>query len=184
MLASLLTLSFLALCIQISQAATTNLDVASMVPTKEEFMKAITCNGYPRPSDTQYSDFAKRIDARTFSSKREVAMFVAHLLQESGGLTIKVEGRCKKNACKGDYEKSYDYPGKRYFGRGYLQLTWSYNYKAASTALFGDADILYKNPEIVASDETIAWDAAFWFWRAKVHRYRRVQRGEFGLSTN
>ena len=40
---------------------------------------------------------------------------------------------------------------KNYFGRGYIQLSWDYNYKAASHYLFGN-EILIKNPDIGISN--------------------------------
>src|SRR5690606_35657867 len=49
------------------------------------------------------------------------------------------------------------------FGRGPIQLSWNYNYRAASLALFGD-DRLLQNPELVADDSAIAWATGFWFW--------------------
>lgn len=58
--------------------------------------------------------------------------------------------------------------GKRYWGRGYIQLTWSYNYKAASLDLFND-DRLYTDPDQVATDDNIAWEVSFWFWKKNVH---------------
>ncbi|KAG9138247.1 hypothetical protein Leryth_001468 [Lithospermum erythrorhizon] len=52
-------------------------------------------------------------------------------------------------------------PGKTYIGRGPMQLSWNYNYGP-----FGDSigvDLL-SNPELVSSDDTIAFEAALWFW--------------------
>ncbi len=72
--------------------------------------------------------------------------------------------------------------GKRYWGRGYIQLTWSYNYKAASLDLFND-DRLYKDPDQVATDDNIAWAVSFWFWKTNVHSYPGVSDGQFGAST-
>ena len=127
-----------------------------MVPTKEEFINAFTANKFPVPRDCQYIGFVNGIDAETFSSKREVAMFLANLMQESGGLTIKIEQRCLKNGCKGDYTLKTDLKDKHYFGGCYLQCTWSCNYKKASACLFGDSNILHQKPEIVAENEDLA----------------------------
>ena len=51
-------------------------------------------------------------------------------------------------------------------GRGYLQLTHKFMYKAASQALFND-DRLVKNPEM-AADPKIAARVAVWFWKTQV----------------
>ena len=155
----------------------------SMVPSKKEFIAAFIKNKYAPPTDEQYKNFVNGITKENFGSKREVAMFLAQILHESGGLTVKAEERCLKNGCRGDYETKEDFPKKRYYGRGYIQLTWAYNYKNASAALFGDASVLYKNPDLVAKDDAISWSTSFWFWRAKVHPIPEVQKGHFGSST-
>lgn len=154
-----------------------------MIPSKEEFIKAFISNRYKAPTDEQYDAFVKGIDASTFSSKREVAMFLAQIMHESGGLRVKAEERCVESGCPGEYETWEDVSGRRYYGRGYIQLTWSYNYKSASEALFGDPHKLLKHPELVSTDEDIAWWTSFWFWRRKVHPVDEVQEGQFGYST-
>lgn len=59
-------------------------------------------------------------------------------------------------------------PDKVYYGRGMMQLTWDYNYKAASQSLYGD-DRLIQNPEQVADNPEIGWATAAWFWKTNVH---------------
>lgn len=154
-----------------------------MIPTKKEFVAAFVANHYEAPSDLQYRGFVKGIDTNTFTNKREVAMFVAHAMHESGGLLVKIEERCLEDNCRHDYRRNRDPSDKFYFGRGYLQLTWSYNYKAASKAIFGDPNVLLEYPERVAAEEELCWKAAFWFWRAHIHRSSGVQKGQFGSST-
>lgn len=154
-----------------------------LVPSKEEFINAVTQNGFPTPSDAQYESFAKGVDSKTFSSKKEVAMFLAQLIHESIGLTAKSELRCAGNGCPGEYSSAGDPPDKHYYGRGYIQLSWSYNYKAASEGIFGDANKLFQDPDLVAKDEDTSWSTSFWFWRTKVHPDPGVQSGQFGSST-
>ena len=119
-------------------------------------MNAFTANKFPVPRDAQCIGFVNDIGTETFSSKREVAMFLANLMQESGDLTVKIEQRCLKNGCKGDYTPKTGPKDKRYFGRGYLQLAWSCNYGKAFAYLFGDDNILYQKPEIVVANEDLA----------------------------
>ncbi|KAI9071287.1 hypothetical protein K1719_046745 [Acacia pycnantha] len=52
-------------------------------------------------------------------------------------------------------------PGKRYYGRGPIQLKWNYNYGQAGTALGVD---LLNNPDLVATDPVLSFKVALWFW--------------------
>lgn len=89
---------------------------------------------------------------------------------------------CKNTKCPGSYRSPGDNPKLFYYGRGYIQLTWSYNYRAASFYLFND-DRLVQNPDQVAYDDSIAWKTAYWFWKANVHSSSEIQKGHFGAST-
>ncbi|WP_269745428.1 chitinase [Paenibacillus sp. P22] len=55
-------------------------------------------------------------------------------------------------------------PGKQYYGRGPLQLSWNYNYGAAGIAL---GLPLLNNPDLVAQDASVAWKTALWFWNTQ-----------------
>ncbi|KAK2991944.1 hypothetical protein RJ640_027835 [Escallonia rubra] len=52
-------------------------------------------------------------------------------------------------------------PGKKYFGRGPIQISYNYNYGPAGAAI--GANIL-RNPDLVATDPTISFKTALWFW--------------------
>lgn len=155
---------------------------SSLAPSKQEFVNAVKNSGYSEPTENQFKSFAKGIDSKTFSSKREVAMFLAQILWESDGLRAKSEIRCAGNQCVGEYRSPGDPENKFYYGRGYIQLTWSYNYKSASQEIFNNLS-LYENPDQVATNEDISWGVSFWFWRANVHSDPGVQQGQFGAST-
>jgi chitinase len=91
--------------------------------------------------------------------KREVAAFLANVGQETGDLVYIEE------IVKGDYCSSSSNcpcaPGKQYYGRGTLQLSWNFNYCTAGDALGID---LRAFPEIIAQDPTVAWRTGLWFW--------------------
>jgi len=97
-------------------------------------------------------------------------MFLSQILWESGGLRYKRELICVKSGCPGVYDHSVGVKGQEYYGRGYIQLTHSYNYKAASLALFNDLRLI-NDPDMVANNEDVAWATAAWFWKviATVH---------------
>jgi len=52
-------------------------------------------------------------------------------------------------------------PGKKYYGRGPLQLSWNYNYGPAGRSNNFDG---LNNPDIVASDAVVSFKTALWFW--------------------
>lgn len=110
-------------------------------------------------------------------------MCLAQLLHESDGLRAKREYACQHNNCPNSYRyPGCDAPNQYYYGRGYIQLSWCYNYRDASQALFNDARLV-RDPDSVARDDAIAWRTAFWFWNARVHDREGVQQGRFGAST-
>jgi predicted chitinase len=165
-------------------AATVRSAAAGPLVSEAEFDRAVTSNGYPRPSAAQYHAFVSHAtSAGSISSKRELAMFLTEVLWESGGLRYKKELACAHNNCSGSYRTGSEPRGKFYYGRGYLQLSWIYNYKAASHALYRD-ERLVQNPDQVANDENISWATAYWFWKANVHGDPGVHAGHFGSATN
>ncbi|AQK80871.1 Chitinase2 [Zea mays] len=64
-----------------------------------------------------------------------------------------------------DYcEPSAQWPcaaGKKYYGRGPIQISYNYNYGPAGQAI--GAGIL-ANPDLVATDPTVSFETAVWFW--------------------
>lgn len=138
------------------------------------------------PTDAQYQAFIGQAEsAGGITTPMELAMFLAEIMWESGGLVYKSELACGASGatpnCPGSYQDATGLPGKYYFGRGYIQLSWGANYKAASQALFGD-DRLLQDPDQVASNEDYAWAVSFWFWKANV-KPALGDSDKFGLAT-
>jgi len=96
------------------------------------------------------------------AQKREVAAFLANVAHETGHLVYVEE------IAKGEYTDwsigCTPAAGKRYFGRGPIQLSWNYNYCAASASIFGDANVLRLDPDRVARESWVAWATGLWFW--------------------
>jgi predicted chitinase len=149
--------------------------------TQAQFTAAVKSAGYPCPGPAKYKAFVK-VAAKegNIKCKRELAMFLTQVLWESDGLRAKVEYKCRTNGCPKEYRHKLDKPGKKYFGRGYIQLTWAYNYKACSRDLYKD-DRLLKHPGSVGRDEVLSWATAAWFWKKNVHKV--TNSGRFGLTT-
>lgn len=149
--------------------------------TYNQFKNAVIACGYGAPSDSLYQAFVTQApSAGGITTRRELAMFLAQILHESGGLVYKSELRCQIDNCNSEYRSYGDDPNLFYYGRGFIQLTWSYNYRSASIALFSD-DRLVRNPDLVAQSDEYSWGVSFWFWKANVHNY--VQGGQFGSAT-
>lgn len=91
--------------------------------------------------------------------KREVAAFLANVARETGEL-VYVEQIQKDVLCSSSAKCPCE-PGKSYYGRGPIQISWNYNYCSAGAALGYD---LRAQPELVAQNATIAWATGLWFW--------------------
>jgi chitinase len=91
--------------------------------------------------------------------RREVAAFLANMAHETGNLVYVEEIN------RGEYCSPQPgcpcAAGKRYYGRGPIQLSWNYNYCAAGTALGLN---LQADPDLVARDSRVAWATGIWFW--------------------
>ncbi len=70
-------------------------------------------------------------------------------------------------------------PGKLYYGRGWLQLSYPCNYYAAGQAL--DLDLL-KHPDLVSNLEDVAVDTAIWFYQAN-NMEQPAEQGDFAATT-
>ncbi|QRK04340.1 chitinase [Archangium violaceum] len=94
--------------------------------------------------------------------KREVAAFLANVAHETGHL-VYVEEINKSVMCDTSWGPPGCgcAPGKWYYGRGPLQLSWNGNYCAAGNALGLD---LMNDPDLLSRDAVAAWRSALWFW--------------------
>lgn len=126
-----------------------------------------------KPDSTYNIDFGlfcAEKDAAT--NKKELAAFFAHIAHEtrngengtfSDGLMLIHEE---------DTSQPYIYanevypavPGKKYYGRGPLQLSYNGNYGYASDCIFGDKHVLLNNPDLVQTDPVVAFETAVYFW--------------------
>nr|QHN63861.1 endochitinase class I [Drosera binata] len=52
-------------------------------------------------------------------------------------------------------------PGKKYYGRGPIQISYNYNYGQCGAAI---NQPLLANPDLVASNADISFETAIWFW--------------------
>jgi predicted chitinase len=100
------------------------------------------------------------------TKKQEAAAFLANVSHETGGLVYVVEQNTANYSSYCDWSQSYGCPAGQsaYYGRGPMQLSWNFNYKAAGDALGID---LLDNPSLVQTDAAVAWKTALWYWNTQ-----------------
>lgn len=117
-----------------------------------------------------YGGFCTESDAQT--NKKELAAFFAHIAHETrhgengtykDGLMLTHESNTSL-AYIGESDEYKPVAGKKYYGRGPMQLSYNGNYGKASDCIFGDSKVLLNNPDLVETDPVVAFKAAIWFW--------------------
>ncbi|MFD7120466.1 glycoside hydrolase family 19 protein [Streptomyces sp. NPDC056641] len=131
-----------------------------MFPSRNSFYSysglTAALSAYPGFANTG-SDTVKR---------QEAAAFLANVSHETGGLVHIVEQNTANYPHYCDTSQSYGCPAGQaaYYGRGPIQLSWNFNYKAAGDALGID---LLNNPWLVQNDSAVAWKTALWYWNTQ-----------------
>ena len=119
-----------------------------------------------------YTNFLRAIGkypaiCRTASTCPKIlAGMFGHFQQETAGLFYLEE--INKGAYCADWSAwvTAAYPcvgGQKYYGRGAKQLSWNYNYGAFSKAMFGDAEVLLEQPDLVATT-WLNFASSMWFY--------------------
>jgi hypothetical protein len=120
--------------------------------------------------EIDYGNFCSEKDLLT--DKKELAAFFANIAHETrhgengkyddGLMFIHESNTSLPYVAENDIYPPV--PGKKYYGRGPLQLSYNGNYGYASDCIFGDKKVLLNNPELVETDPVIAFEAAIYFW--------------------
>jgi predicted chitinase len=100
------------------------------------------------------------------TQKQEAAAFLANVGHETGGLVFIVEQNTANYPHYCDTSQPYGCPAgtASYYGRGPIQLSWNFNYKAAGDALGID---LLDNPNLVQTDSAVSWKTGLWYWNTQ-----------------
>ncbi|XP_030450745.2 endochitinase-like [Syzygium oleosum] len=104
--------------------------------------------------------------------KREIAAFLAQTSHETtGGWASAPDGPYSWGYCYLKEQNPSAYcspnptypcaPGKQYYGRGPIQISWNYNYGRCGQAIGVD---LLRNPDLVATNPVVSFKTAIWFW--------------------
>jgi predicted chitinase len=126
------------------------------------------------PSRNSFYTYAGLTDAMTrypafattggdTAKKQEAAAFLANVGHETGGLVYINEINTANWPLYCDLSPSYGCPAGQsaYHGRGPIQLSWNFNYKAAGDAL--GVDLLHQ-PDLVATSSSVSWQTGLWYW--------------------
>ena len=118
------------------------------------------------------------------TSPTEAAMYVAQLAHESAGFTTFQEF-ASGAAYEGRLDLGNTQPGdgRRFKGRGAIQLTGRANYAAASRALFpDDPTYLLRNPAAV-EQQPLAFQVSAYYWQTRSGLRSAAQRGDLNRTT-
>ncbi|MEO3978584.1 glycoside hydrolase family 19 protein [Streptomyces sp. CAU 1734] len=98
--------------------------------------------------------------------KQEAAAFLANVAHETGGLYYIKEINEANYPHYCDTTQSYGCPAgvAKYYGRGPIQLSWNFNYKAAGDWLGID---LLNYPDKVETDPAVAMMTGLWYWNTQ-----------------
>jgi len=117
-----------------------------------------------------YGNFCTEKDLQT--DKKELAAFFAQIAHETrhgedGKYNDGLMYIHENNTALPYVADNDDYPavpGKKYYGRGPMQLSYNGNYGYASDCIFGDKKVLLNNPDLVQTDPVVAFKTAIYFW--------------------
>ncbi len=117
--------------------------------------------------DSYFKSLTRGMSAHAIDTPLRVAHFLAQVGHESADLRY-CEERASGDAYEGRLDLGNREPGdgRRFKGRGLIQVTGRANYQAYSDARGGDF-VTGANPRRIASEPALAADVAVWFWTVK-----------------
>lgn len=126
-----------------------------------------------KPDSTYTIDYgAFCAEGSPLVNKKELAAFFANIAHETrhgenGKYNDGLMYTHELNTSLPYIAESDEYPpvaGKKYYGRGPLQLSYNGNYGYASDCIFGNDKVLLNNPDLLETDPVAAFKAAIYFW--------------------
>lgn len=123
-----------------------------------------------RTFTVRFADFCN--NGNLAMNKKELAAFFAQAAHETrngrnGSYTDGLMLVHELNTSLPYITENKTYPavgGKKYYGRGPLQLSYNGNYGFASTCIYGDQSVLLNNPDLLEKDAVAAFKSAIYFW--------------------
>ena len=130
-------------------------------------LRAIMTNATEAQSDRYFQPLVRMMAANQINTGLRMAHFLAQLGHESGDLRFSEE-IASGDAYEGRADLGNTQPGdgRRFKGRGLIQLTGRANYTAFGTARQRDF-VTVPNNVLLASDPNLAVDVSCWFWATR-----------------
>jgi len=141
--------------------------------SQSTFTSALSSCGINRPDI--YGSLISGFTAPLPGGLNELAILMGNLAHESGAFQYTEE-----IACAGVSQVTGQCPYGLYHGRGYIQISWDYNYKAAADYL--NNQNIFNNPDTVKNDATVNWQTVQWFWTSSVQPTFRIDGVTLGAS--
>jgi len=132
--------------------------VSSLI-SRDSFNRALGSCGVNRPDI--YDALVGGFTARLPGGLNELALLIGNLAHESGAFQYTEE-----IMCAGVTQVTANCPYGLYHGRGYIQLSWQDNYRAAAN--YWNNQQILNNPDIVKNNPTVNWQTVQWFWTSSV----------------
>jgi len=126
-----------------------------------------------KPDSSYFIDYGKFCTEKDIqTNKKELAAFFAQISHETrhgqdGQYNDGLMFTHELNTSLTYISDNDEYPavkGKKYYGRGPMQLSYNGNYGYASDCVFGDKKVLLNNPDLVQTDPVVAFKTAIYFW--------------------
>jgi len=126
-----------------------------------------------KPDSSYFIDYGKFCTEKDIqTNKKELAAFFAQISHETrhgqdGQYNDGLMFTHELNISLTYISDNDEYPavkGKKYYGRGPMQLSYNGNYGYASDCIFGDKKVLLNNPDLVQTDPVVAFKTAIYFW--------------------
>lgn len=134
-------------------------------------LKAIAPSATDHRIESIYPFLLNALDRYEINTPLRIAHFLAQVIHESGSFRYMEEiasGEAYED--RADLGNIHRGDGKRFKGRGLIQLTGRENYELYSEELATRKELypdITRNPEKVAHDPGLAVDVAGWFWNRK-----------------
>ena len=160
-----------------------NQAVNASIPFLSRPMTNSTLERLPVTNQLAYPDFMNyAVIIGNITSTNELAMYLANVLYQSNGLTMRVDPACKDpksgNCLALNLNTTVFGTEVNYYGRGYLWLQGQSAYTDCANDMFGNDATLQLYPDLIRLNPSMNWATTSWYWK----RFIQPFMGTFGST--